>query len=449
MLKYLKYLLLIPVFIGSLIISFIVILRIPTEVWGCEGFGCFGLMFLIPQLAVILAVPIAILIFFLLSNKSNFFKNLYLSMKTFITKPFPKKKIILLLFLIPTFLLILLIISSIKTDNNLGPKNIDSNKSTPAKGIDETANWKTYTNIKYGIEFKYPSYLSYVEQGPNLFQQKLDKGEQISGTVEPSLETVIFKDQKNAAQFVLGIFQISLKDISTNDYLNSFLYTRGDCDVRWGFEQSTTSMMDLSNPKVLKVTGKNPGFQSCYYLINQSGNLFAISTYSFDNQASFKTMESLLNQILSTFNFLEQSDVQKNIQWVTYNNSEYGFTFQYPSEMTLEIDGGKEGFYDLVAEFVTSDYGVSVKAIHNIDIYDNAETQFVAGREISDSGFTYSLTDSIINGLSATTTTVDSQSKLRIVTIAHSTKNLFIEISFTGARQQLDSEILSTFKFID
>ena len=316
--------------------------------------------------------------------------------------------------------------------------------------IDEKiVNWKTYTNIKYGIEFKYPSYLSYVEQGPNLFQQKLDKGEQISGTIEPSLETVIFKDQKNAAQFVLGIFQISLKDISTNDYLNSFLYTRGDCDVRWGFEQSTTSMMDLSNPKVLKVTGKNPGFQSCYYLINQSGNLFAISTYSSNNQASFKTMESLLNQILSTFNFLEQSDVQKNIQWVTYNNSEYGFTFQYPSEMTLEIDGGKEGFYDLVAEFVTSDYGVSVKAIHNIDIYDNAETQFVAGREISDSGFTYSLTDSIINGLSATTTTVDSQSKLRIVTIAHSTKNLFIEISFTGARQQLDSEILSTFKFID
>ena len=165
--------------------------------------------------------------------------------------------------------------------------------------------WKTYTNIKYGIEFKYLSYLSYVEQGPNLFQQELDKGKQISGTVEPSLENVIFKDQKNATQFVLGIFQINLKDLSVNDYLNNFLYTRGRCDILWGFEPTTTSIMDLSNPKVLKVAGKKPGFQNCYYLTNQSGYLYVLSTEVYNNQAAFQTLESSLEQILSTFQFTE------------------------------------------------------------------------------------------------------------------------------------------------
>ena len=136
-----------------------------------------------------------------------------------------------------------------------------------------------------------------------------------------------------------------------------------------------------------------------------------------------------------------------NIQWASYSNSEYGFTFQYPVEMLLEEERAKEPYYDLVAEFATSNYGLSVSVIHDIDIYENSGPEDVAKREVADSGFKYTVTGAQLNGLRAAKTTMENLNNSVVVTLAHPTKNIFVAITFSRPRLQLDDQILSTFKF--
>lgn len=199
---------------------------------------------------------------------------------------------------------------------------------------DETADWKSYRNDEFEFELKYPPELTLSSTGPNVAQQAIERGEQISGTIRPSFDAIIFSDQNNEKKFQIEIFYPKEGVLSESGYIKDYPYLYGPCDLRWGFEPTTTRMMNINNIEVLEVKGKisSPldeplGFQSCYYFKNYNKNLIVLSTEKFEEQQNFEEIDSMLRSILSTLILFETGETAN---WKTYRNSKY--QIKYPQD---------------------------------------------------------------------------------------------------------------------
>lgn len=242
----------------------------------------------------------------------------------------------------------------------------------------------------------------------------------------------------NTSNFRLDSWKIARREYPDNKEIinktnNGYTVVVEEIRVNWnnvsgGYSQPSKNLFVI---EIVNVNGK--WLIDRYYYLNQENGRRGGPKYE---GLGFSTNEVVLPK-------------QSDFPLMSYTNEVYKFSFKYPAEMTLEKDKIKEPFYDLIAEFVTSNYGVSVRAISDIDVYNKVKPEDVAKREISDSGFTYSISSSKINNLFVATTWVNDPAKRTITTIAHPTKNLFIEVAFSGTRHQLDDQILSTFRFID
>jgi hypothetical protein len=177
------------------------------------------------------------------------------------------------------------------------PTSIPTLVPTPTP--DPTANWETYRNQEYGFEVRYPLEFQFVSEGPNSAQQVLNKGEQISGTMQPSYDTIVFSDDTNEVVRI-EIFNKYEGDFQEENYKEGYLYLFGPCDLRWGFEAKFLNFNFVNNIKMLTVKGKNGegNSQNCYYLENLAGNLIVISNKEYKSE--------IFNLMLSTFKFLEE-----------------------------------------------------------------------------------------------------------------------------------------------
>lgn len=176
-------------------------------------------------------------------------------------------------------------------------------KPTPTPN--PTADWKTYTNEKYGFEFKYPETFEYLSLGPNEEQKQLNNGQQISGTVQPSLNTLDFSNMDKNKIFSLGIFNKTDKPLSPTGYSDQYLYLFGACDLRSLNEKpKSVKNIVLNDNNILRVEiSENNKYLSCYYLKNKESNLLVFSSSTFNNSSEFEQSDEKLNQILSTFKF--------------------------------------------------------------------------------------------------------------------------------------------------
>ncbi|MFH1366794.1 MAG: PsbP-related protein [Patescibacteria group bacterium] len=163
--------------------------------------------------------------------------------------------------------------------------NLNTNTST-----DETAEWKTYTNTTYGYSFKYPASFQ-------LNTQNQPTEVVVSNENTGNIKITLVHKQYNVDDLISD--QSEYTGIASKSVGGKNGYAYGYADAGWGFSYIKLPL----NYETIIIS-----FSSSIEMTN-----------SISDNATFQ------NQVLSTFQFTDETAV-----WKTYNNSTYKYQIKYP-----------------------------------------------------------------------------------------------------------------------
>ncbi|MCX6719633.1 MAG: hypothetical protein NTV36_00780 [Candidatus Staskawiczbacteria bacterium] len=144
----------------------------------------------------------------------------------------------------------------------------------------QTVGQKTYTNAQYEFEFNYPS------------------------------DSTVLNDNSGGA--FLADYDVSCKDSINDNIVSVMLYKKSVADsFGWTLANQNTPEMK--------------------YIENESGNFVVRISRAVENGNDCK---DVYNTVSSTFKFTNSTPQITNpiTGWQTYTNTQYGFSFQYPSD---------------------------------------------------------------------------------------------------------------------
>ena len=192
-----------------------------------------------------------------------------------------------------------------------------SPSSSPSVSQNPTADWKTYTNIKYGFEFKYPSTwkIEYKTNTPTGYY---------------------FVDQEVFLQSPATVEGLKAKTINPG-YQYDLHFSYIDNGTAYGGEAAPDPAKKFLGKIIVggvSASEYTVGGQGQSYLVEIDHNLH-MYVFSFDTawDKSQLTQEQL--QILSTFRFTSSADIST---WKTYTNTTIGYSLKYPGTYVLNAD---------------------------------------------------------------------------------------------------------------
>ena len=176
-------------------------------------------------------------------------------------------------------------------------------KACPKTKNDETADWKTYTNIEGNYSFQYTDSVKIVsvdEEGGNI---------PVSNN-----SNVVYVQYGNLG----SVFSITNYHATLNLSLDGLKY-----QFAVPFTLSSVKIVGVDGYKI--IFSNTNGVVSDFYFFEHGDQIFKITVLKNNDIA---------NQILSTFKFTDSVDETAN--WKTYTNTEYGFQFKYPDNFLYQ-----------------------------------------------------------------------------------------------------------------
>ncbi|MBM3282832.1 hypothetical protein FJY90_01135 [Candidatus Gottesmanbacteria bacterium] len=176
---------------------------------------------------------------------------------------------------------------------------------------DETANWKTYKNTKYGYSIKYPDGWEYLEVPNQTYQSMID---------QTWFSDVGWPPPQTGARAPI-IIDYSKENPEINyqpEYYDNYKkenITVGDSLSAVKISGYNKEGLMNETIVILPVEGKNYKFLSFLPSFEQEEN---------------KNYNTVLNLMLSTFKFLDQAQTDVTTNWKTYINQDFGFSIKYP-----------------------------------------------------------------------------------------------------------------------
>ena len=212
---------------------------------------------------------------------------------------------------------------------------------------DETANWQTYKNEKYGFELKYPQ--AYI------IQDTQDGVVVIKSPSKPESYDIKIQINQNPSNLNLSLDAIIQNRLKSNP---TKIDKKITLDGQTAYE------------------GVDPGLTSEYEILVKSGDNFYDLLFSSGNKDTLEENKAALdvNQklILSTFKFTNKADDVAN--WQTFKNDKYGFSIKYPENFNVypNNDSQCENAY-FEDKIFTDNHNINVDKIVKFEIFINCK----------------------------------------------------------------------------
>lgn len=234
---------------------------------------------------------------------------------------------------------------------------------------DETANWKTYTNDKYGFEFQYPPSFSLSDRGvANGFVVSLHDGS-INDIERRHSITIFAVSADNAVTFQDYLVKHPVNDANSNRPIAFKTRALG------------------SNTFYFARTERFEGVLAFDYYILHGNSVLRFKTVSRGVAWSDPNLDEendvghvFLRQILATLKFTKPTPtiINKTANWKTCVNAKYRYEVKYPSDWRVWTPGAGEARSATCEEnlaviiFSPNIYGSPNASQINIDVSDKA-----------------------------------------------------------------------------
>ncbi|MEO8065326.1 MAG: hypothetical protein ABI643_00530 [Candidatus Doudnabacteria bacterium] len=212
---------------------------------------------------------------------------------------------------------------------------------------DFMADWKAYSNTKYGLEFKYPPALALTTaddncattdplaavacHGDEVYLSRDGAQQIILGINEPG-SALLKQDSTSVASVQADVLKTrSIIPNSSGIKIYKHPVYRGDGKtfhyIRYSFNKAGVDYFESPDSGVI------PDLYDTYVYFG-SRDYFATPT----SDPNFDSNQKTAELILSTFKFTTPSSTADTSTWKTYTNSQYGFEFQYPQTWVKVVD---------------------------------------------------------------------------------------------------------------
>ncbi len=165
---------------------------------------------------------------------------------------------------------------------------------TPTPAADETASWKTYTNTKYGYEFKYPTdhtaFTSIDQKKPALIP---------AGSNSNLVAIAETEEQLFCCESSLLRFYIESTDDEAQDWINKFLNKPVWAEVGSDLTKITIEEISFASRSAVEAKGGDGGYHPPYRIIAIPVDIKTLLIIEQDFNSEF------YNEILSTFKFTD------------------------------------------------------------------------------------------------------------------------------------------------
>ncbi len=179
--------------------------------------------------------------------------------------------------------------------------------------IDFAAGWKVYENAKLGFSFKYPESLMSCEDVN--FTGLISSGPYVN-TEENQCE--VAKSRGYPISFLLNKDDKEFQNFRAENYPNSFSNYK-----------NTEMRIDNKNAEVISGIEKETLLAFKIIKIRMGDSFLIVKATGEERDIT------ILDQILSTFKFLDQNQADPTAGWKTYTNTQYKYSLKYPLNWTI------------------------------------------------------------------------------------------------------------------